>query len=119
MEIYPEPASGISAQTHDTRHRTGNGILYWRTWLEEAKTNPASAAIVKRFIQRPAEELYDLKADPYEINNLAADQKQKSRIASMHKELTEWMKQQGDMQTVFGKPLLIGQPVTLLPEENA
>jgi hypothetical protein len=29
------------------------------------------------------------------------------------------MKQQGDMQTVFGKPLLIGQPVTLLPEEDA
>ena len=63
-----------------------------------------------------AEELYDLKADPYEMHNLAADARQASRLASMRAELKEWMKQQGDTQTVFGKPLLIGDPVTLLPE---
>jgi hypothetical protein len=29
------------------------------------------------------------------------------------------MKQQGDTQTVFGKPLPLGAPVTLLPVEPA
>jgi len=112
LNLHPE----FQHQTHDTRHRTGNGILYWRTWQEEAKTNPKAAAIVKRFVERPAEELYDLRADPHEMHNLAADAKQASRLASMRAELKEWMKQQGDTQTVFGKPLLIGDPVTLLPE---
>ena len=112
LNLHPE----FQHHTHDTRHRTGNGIRYWRTWLEQAKTNPAAAAIVKRFTERPAEELYDLKADPYEMHNLAADAKQSSRLASMRAELREWMMRQDDTQTVFGKPLLIGDPVTLLPE---
>jgi N-sulfoglucosamine sulfohydrolase len=110
--LHPE----FQHHTHDSRHRTGNGVLYWRTWLEEAKTNPAARAVVKRFVERPAEELYDLKADPYEMKNLAGDPEQASRLASMRAELKAWMKQQGDTQTVFGKPLLIGEPVTLLPE---
>ena len=111
LNLHPE----FQHHTHDTRHRLGNGILYWRTWLEEAKTNPAAAAVVKRFVERPAEELYDLQADPYEMHNLAGDPKQASRLASMRAELKAWMKEQGDTQTVFGKPLLIGEPVTLLP----
>jgi len=112
LNLHPE----FQHQTHDTRHRTGNGILYWRSWQEEAKTNPVAAAIVKRFVERPAEELYDLRADPYEMHNLAAESKHAARVASMRAELRAWMKQQGDTQTVFGKPLLIGDPVTLLPE---
>ena len=75
--------------------------------------------MVKRFVERPAEELYDLKGDPYEMHNLAGDPKQGSRLASMRAELRQWMKQQGDTEKVFGKPLLIGEPVTLLPETAA
>ncbi len=29
------------------------------------------------------------------------------------------MKQQGDTQTVFGKPLLLGEPVTLITPRSA
>lgn len=115
LNLHPE----FQHHTHDTRHRTGNGILYWRTWLEEAKTNPAAAAVVKRFVERPAEELYHLKTDPYEMHNLAADPKQATRLASMRAEVKGWMDQQADKQPVFGKPLLIGEPVTLLPEAPA
>jgi N-sulfoglucosamine sulfohydrolase len=111
LNLHPE----FQHQTHDSRNRNGNGIRYWTSWLEKAKTNPAAAAIVKRFVERPAEELYDLEADPYEMHNLASDPKEKSRLASMNAELKQWMKEQGDTQTVFGKPLLIGEPVTLLP----
>jgi len=109
--LHPE----FQHQTHDTRNRRGNGVLYWNSWVEEAKTNPGAAAVVKRSVERPAEELYDLKADPHEMRNLAADPRQASRMASMRAELKAWMKQQGDTETVFGKPLLLGEPVTLLP----
>ena len=32
----------------------------------------------------------------------------------MRSDLDAWMKQQSDTQTVFGKPLLQGEPVTLI-----
>ncbi len=111
LNLHPE----FQHQTHDTRNRRGNGILYWNSWVEEGKTNPGAAAVVKRSVERPAEELYDLKADPQELRNLAADPQQASRVASMRAELKAWMKQQGDTETVFGKPLLLGEPATLLP----
>ena len=111
LNLHPE----FQHQTHDTRNRRGNGLLYWNSWLEEAKTNPAAAAVVKRSVERPAEELYDLQADPHEMQNLAADPKHATRVASMRAELKAWMKQQGDTQTVFGKPLRLGEAVTLLP----
>ena len=110
LNLHPE----FQHHTHDSRHRAGNGILYWKTWLAAAETAPKAAATVRRFIERPSEELYDLHADPYEQHNLAADPKQAARLASMRAELKAWMKEQGDTQTVFGKPLLMGEPVTLL-----
>jgi arylsulfatase A-like enzyme len=69
---------------------------------------------VKRFTTRPAEELYDLAADPNELHNLATDPKQAERLTTMRSDLDAWMKQQGDTQTVFGKPLIQGEPVTLI-----
>ncbi len=110
LNLHPE----FQHHTHDTRHRVGNGVLYWKTWLAAAETDPKAAAVVKRFVERPAEELYDLKADPYEMHNLAAVPKQAARLAGMRTELKRWMREQGDTQTVFGKPLLMGEPVTLL-----
>jgi len=109
----------IAGARAPVRHEEDGKLNYWRTRLEEAKTNPAAAAVVKRFIERPAEELYDLKADPHEMHNLAGDPRQKARLTSMDAELKKWMKEQGDTQTVFGKPLLIGEPVTLLPPAQA
>ena len=110
LNLHPE----FQHHTHDTRHSKGNGILYWRTWLEEAKTNPKAAAAVNRYVERPAEELYDLKSDPHELKNLATDPKQAKRLASMRTELKAWMKAQGDQETIFGKPLLKGEPVTMV-----
>lgn len=110
LNLHPE----FQHHTHDSRHAAGKGRLYWDSWVEEARTNPKAAVVVKRFVQRPAEELYQLKTDPHELNNLAADPKQSKRLASMRAELKSWMTSQGDQQTVFGKPLLPGEPATLL-----
>jgi arylsulfatase A-like enzyme len=72
---------------------------------------------VQRCTTRPAEELYDLTTDPNELHNLAADPIQAGRLATMRSDLDAWMKQQGDTQTVFGKPLLQGEPVTLIDKQ--
>jgi arylsulfatase A-like enzyme len=88
--------------------------VYWKTWLTEAKNDPAAAATIQRFTTRPTEELYDLANDPNELHNLATDPKQSERLTTLRADLDAWMKQQGDTQTFFGKPLLQGEAVTLI-----
>ncbi len=105
--LHPE----FQQHTHISRSEGPSGREYWLSWLEAAEKNPAAAAIVNRYIQHPAEELYDLNADPYELNNLASDPKQLDRLTNMRRELDAWMLEQGDQQSVFGKPLLLGEPV--------
>lgn len=108
--LHPE----FQHQTHISRSTGPSGLEYWKSWLAAAAQDPAAAETVKRLAERPAEELYDLLADPHEQHNLASDPKQASRLAELRSELETWMKQQGDTQSVFGKPLMIGEPVTLI-----
>jgi uncharacterized sulfatase len=68
----------------------------WRVWSEAAKTDPHAQAMLERFVHRPAVEFYDLKADPWELNNLAPNRKYAKRIAKMEQLLKVWMLQQGD-----------------------
>ena len=108
--LHPE----FQYHTHMSRATGPHRPLFWDTWLDAAKTNPAAAAVVNRYIQHPAEELYDLNADPFELHNLVANPQQAERLAAMRTELSAWMKEQGDQETVFGKPLPLGEPVTLI-----
>ncbi len=55
-----------------------------------------SAQRAKAYQERPAEELYDMAADPWELNNLADDKSLAEVKAGLRKELDAWMKQQGD-----------------------
>jgi len=48
---------------------------------------------------RPPEELYDLKADPWELINLANEPQQKARLQTMRTELKRWIKVTGDKGT--------------------
>jgi len=86
------------------------GLEYFKTWTAKAKTDPGVAAIVERYHARPAEELYDLTADPHELHNLAGDPSQTERLTALRSELDAWMKTQGDAGTVFGKPRLLTDP---------
>lgn len=45
---------------------------------------------------RPQEELYDLKNDPYEIHNLAADPEHQAQLKTLRKRLDDWMKRTND-----------------------
>jgi arylsulfatase A-like enzyme len=86
------------------------GLGYFQSWTAKAKSDPGAAAILERYHVRPAEELYNLAADPDELHNLAADPSQAERLAALGGELDAWMKAQGDAGTVFGKPRLLTDP---------
>ena len=65
-------------------------------WKDIGKNNPAVAARARFYQHRPAEELYDLKYDPYELKNLADDTAYAKIKGQLKKELERWMAQQGD-----------------------
>lgn len=76
-----------------TKRDTGS---FWKSWVEKAKTDPDAAKKVEMYVRRPAEELYDLEKDHYEINNLAGEPKYRPLMDSLRKRLRTWMGRQGD-----------------------
>jgi arylsulfatase A-like enzyme len=89
---------------------------YFATWEAAAETNAQAAHIVKRYHQRPAEELYDLKADPDQQHNLASEPRQASRLKEMRGELEAWMREQRDKRVVYNKPRLLSDPASYGPD---
>lgn len=71
---------------------------YWQSWLDEAEKDRDAAAVVDRYLHRPAEELYDLLRDPHEQENLATDPEYVSVLDAMRENLVCWMAQQKDAE---------------------
>ena len=113
--LHPE----FAFTSHIDRAGDVDGAHYWRSWERVATTDPRAAAIVKRYRERPADELYDLRADPFEQRNLAADPAHAARVQAMRSELEAWMNEQGDQRTVFNKPVLLADAQTPAPEKAA
>jgi uncharacterized sulfatase len=82
--------------THVDKAAKGDGRDYWDSWVEKAKADPAAAAIVQRYHKRPADELYDLKTDPWELKNLAGHPARAETLNALRTDLDKWMKEQGD-----------------------
>jgi arylsulfatase A-like enzyme len=55
------------------------------------------------FSKRPAEELYDLKADPYQMNNVAGDANYQEVLESLSGQLTKHLKATGDPRELGGE----------------
>ena len=70
---------------------------YWASWIQAAKTDAKAALLVKRYLNRPNDELYDLNSDPHELNNLAGQVKQAKVKARLKQQLQDWMASQGDL----------------------
>ena len=78
---------------------SGNGQLnshYWATWVREAWNDPDTYNLVKRYMHRPAEQLYHTAEDPYEMTNLAGAPALADVKARLSAELDRWMTEQGD-----------------------
>jgi arylsulfatase A-like enzyme len=112
LNLHPE----FAHSTHiDKSPKITSGLAYWRSWFEKAQTDPAAAAIVRRYHERPEVELYDLHADPTEQRNLAADPAQAGRVKQMRGQLEAWMCAQNDRRTVFNTPRLLSDPASSRP----
>jgi uncharacterized sulfatase len=105
--------------THVDLVQAASGPGYFDSWREQAKTDPAAAAIVRRYHERPGEELYDLHADPVELRNLATDPSHAARLAELRAEVTAWMQANGDEGKTFGEPRLLSDPKRAEPPRPA
>ncbi|OYP32395.1 heparan N-sulfatase [Rhodopirellula sp. MGV] len=70
--------------------------LYWQTWVFDSFDKPEVYRLVQRYTLRPAEELYDLENDPYELNNLAGSQSVAEVQQRLSGELDRWLELQND-----------------------
>ncbi len=68
----------------------------YKSWQEDGGKDPKLARRVEFLSHRPAVELYDLKNDPFEQNNLAGHTEYREIESRLGKELDDWMQQQGD-----------------------
>lgn len=73
-----------------------DGRIYWDSWIAKAKTDESAAAVILRYHTRPAEELYHLKSDPWELKNLAGDPAHADALKMLRGHLDRWMAEQGD-----------------------
>ena len=98
--------------THIDLARGKDGLVVWRSWERAAETDAHAAAVVRRYAQRPREELYDLDADPRETRNLAAsgEHQHQETLKKLRALLADWMARQGDTKRVFNQPYLLKDP---------
>ncbi len=107
---------------HSDIHRKDGAGAFWDSWDELAKSDPAAAALIEDYFVRPAEELYDLKNDPLEKNNLAQLPEYKKIVKQMSNRLDQWMKQQGDVAENLPSqryPISEGRPVKMYDSKVA
>jgi arylsulfatase A-like enzyme len=83
---------------------------FFSTWEKTALADDKAAAILKRYHARPAEELYDLTADPHEQRNLAGDASHAQALARLRKDLDAWLQTQGDTAKLSVEPRLLSDP---------
>lgn len=65
----------------------------WRTWIDKARQDSATAHLLDLIVHHPAEELYDTRTDPYELTNLASRPEMKPVLHRMRKRLAQLRKQ--------------------------
>lgn len=70
-------------------------LIALRQWHQAGTLDEVQELLFRQ--TRPPEELYDLAADPYEINNLASDPKYAGTLDEMRGRLNAWMESTNDM----------------------
>lgn len=85
---YSNALTGAPNPTHEN--------VYWQEWLDAAGTDAQASFLVERYLHRPAEELYDLARDPWELDNRIDDPTKTEVRDRLARRLAGWMAQQGD-----------------------
>lgn len=113
--LHPE----FAYTTHIDLGIDRDGASYFSSWEKAASKNLDAAAIIKRYHTRPAEELYDLQADPHEQHNLAADPAHADTLAKLRAQVTAWMTASNDEGKVYAEPRLLSDPTSYGPKAEA
>ena len=69
----------------------------WREWQEKARTDPDAQAKINRVMNHPEFELYNIKKDPWELNNLATNAGYAQLVGKMHAQLQAEMEKLKDV----------------------
>jgi uncharacterized sulfatase len=93
--------------THGWTFNEADAGPVWKSWLRLAEKDEIIAERIYSLVNRPPEELYDLKNDPYELNNLAGEISYSEVKSKLSLVLDEWMRDQGDegLETEMNVPL--------------
>lgn len=88
--------------SHVTNARAKNG--YWDSWVQKAITHPQARQKVRRYLERPDEELYQINSDPYEQQNRVNEPEQAERLRMLRQQVDDWLAETGDQKNVYGRP---------------
>ncbi len=69
---------------------------WWQSWKSAGGRSERERFLVDRFYHRPADELYSVKDDPDQFNNLANSREYARIRKKLYRELEKWMKKQND-----------------------
>ncbi len=89
----------IAPEVLYTTHMDKVGEPYWKSWQEASFKNEHAASVLWRYHNRPAEELYDIVADPDEQRNLAGEKQYRETLVGFREMMAQWRQQQGDTET--------------------
>ncbi len=106
LNLYPE----YYHSNHSDILRKPHAGAYWDSWDDAAKTDTKAAAIIQKYFVRPAEEFYDILADPNEQANLINSKLHQEQIEKMKELLNKWMEEQGDTKRIFETPYPVTGP---------
>ena len=80
-------------------------LQWWKAMSDAAEQGDKSAKkLMDKFHHRPAEELYRVDEDPYEMDNLAGEAKYSKAKKRLRTELERWMKEQKDTGAAMDYP---------------
>jgi uncharacterized sulfatase len=83
----------------------------FQSWIKAGENGDAHAAkLAHDFQHRPAEELYDCDADPWNRNNLIADKALEPVLTDLKQRLDAWMRSQGDQGQATEEKALTRMP---------
>lgn len=74
----------VTAQTLNAGHKNGTLTAEQENW----------------FAPKPAEELYDLQSDPWQLHNIADQKSSQTRLAEFREKLEEWRNQTNDTSII-------------------
>jgi hypothetical protein len=118
----PPTADEVTNRTRTTLPDEDAGPT--KAWLVGNRNDPKWKPFFDRaYGKRPGEELYDLRTDPDQINNVANDPDYQSTRQSLAKRLMDELTRTGDPRVIndgafFENPPLAGPPGTNRNEEN-